>query len=287
MRRQADLVNGERDRLASQLAAAQSELETLRRGFTTETARAAQLTESRIGGLERTIEDAGRSHDTMLKSLEAMRQQAALVAEERDRLANQLGSAQSAQETLRRRLAAETARTAELTEAKRAYKAEADAAKVKLRLAIASREAVAPAPQESRDRGRVESLRESFAGAQWRMAANQPGGGSQTTSGGGSQTTSGGESPKTQPGGVSQITSGVSVSNLDTASFIAHTSADEPARSASEAELRDTIHRLGLAVAAMTPDAAPSPAHAPVMRPSPVTLRGGLPPVTPASFASE
>lgn len=211
--------------------------------------------QQRISGLELTIEDGDRKRKTLLQNLDSARQQAALAAEERDLLANQLATAHSAQETLRRRLAAETALVAELTEAKRAFEAEADAAKVKLRLAGTGREG----PAASRQDSRADSLRESFASAQGRAAATPPRPASTLDK-------PNGASPVNQPGGT----------------------APPSDANSGEADLRATIHELGLAIAAMRPAAAAMPEAAmPAAAHRPPPARGGPPPATPVSVASE
>ena len=127
--------------------------------------------QTRVSGLEMTIEDAARARAALTHQLEAARQQAVLAGEERDLLANQLGAARAAQETLRKRLTAETALVADLGEAKRALQGELDAARVKIRLGEAELEGAGRAAQEAKDRERAASLRHSLEAAQRRVSA--------------------------------------------------------------------------------------------------------------------
>jgi chromosome segregation ATPase len=126
--------------------------------------------QTRISGLEMTIEDAARARVALTRELDAARQQGMLAGEERDLLANQLGAAQAAHESLRKRLTAETALVADLEGAKRALQGELDAARVKLRLGEAELEGAGRAAQEAKDRERASSLRHSLEAAQWRLS---------------------------------------------------------------------------------------------------------------------
>jgi chromosome segregation ATPase len=126
--------------------------------------------QTRVSGLEMTIEDAERARTALIHQLDAARRQAGLAGEERDLLAKQLGAAQAAQETLRKRLTAKTDLLADLEEAKRALKGELDAARVKIRLGEAEIEGAGRAVQEAKERERAMSLRHSLEATQSRVS---------------------------------------------------------------------------------------------------------------------
>jgi predicted nucleic acid-binding Zn-ribbon protein len=126
--------------------------------------------QTRVSGLEMTIEDAERARTALSQQLDAARREAALAGEERDLLAQQLDAVHAAQETLRKRLTAETILTAKLEQEQHVLRAELDAARVRIRLGFAEIEGVGiegagRAGQEAKDRERASGLRHNLEAA--------------------------------------------------------------------------------------------------------------------------
>ncbi len=128
---------------------------------------------TRVMGLEMTIEDAARARGGLERRLEFAREEARILAEERDRLSDQLVAMDAARETLRKRLGAEITRGDELEADKTAMESERDEARARIGRLETELETAALALEEAREREKSIHLSKSLQAEKVRGAGRQ------------------------------------------------------------------------------------------------------------------
>lgn len=115
--------------------------------------------QTRTMGLEMTIEDADRARAALDRQLDAAKQNAQVLADERDLLASQTGTMQTAHDALRKRLSGESVQAASLAQANVTLASDLDKAKNRIRALEAD---LRVAAQEAKEREKGIHLQKSL-----------------------------------------------------------------------------------------------------------------------------
>ncbi len=205
---------------------------------------------TRTMGLEMTIEDAERARAALARQLDAAKQNAEVLVEERDLLTSQTGAMQTAHDNLRKRLAGEAAQAASLAQSNLTLEGDLDKARIRIRALETALEAAA---QEAKEREKSIHLQNSL---QAERARGDGRAGLEKL-----------EALQAENAGLRGALDAARRSN-GTAVLVSE-------RGEDDAALRVSIHELGLAVAEMTraahPDArerAATPADAGLVTPT-------------------